>query len=505
MSARIDIAPEQVLAAVDLGSNSFHMLVARLRGTDLHVLDRLREPVRLGAGLDAKSRLRVDAMDAALACLERFGQRVRDLPPGSVRAVGTNTLRVARNAAKFLTRAETALGHPIEVIAGFEEARLIYLGVAESLADAGGRRLVIDIGGGSTELIVGRGREPLLLESLHVGCVSMTQRHFADGKVTRKAMKRAQLAARQQFEPVEVAVRNSGYSTAAGASGTVRAIGAVLGELGLSESDTITAKALGQLEERMCELGDVQHFGRLGFSEDRRAVIAGGFAVLAAAFDALALERLTVAGGALREGLLLDLTGRLLHTDIDVRSRSIAAFRERFRVDAGHAERIRNTAANLLVQVASSWQLREAEVGQLLGWAAELVEIGLIVAHTQYHKHGAYIVERADLAGFSREEQRLLAALVRAHRRKFPVEAFDGLRPPWDRRALRAAVLLRLAVLLHRGRDANPLPELRCMAHAKRVELAFPAGWLDAHPLTVADLEEEAAFLRAADVDLVWR
>jgi exopolyphosphatase/guanosine-5'-triphosphate,3'-diphosphate pyrophosphatase len=498
-------ASEQTLAAVDLGSNSFHLLVARLRGADLHVVDRLREPVRLGAGLDARNRLRTETMDAALACLERLGQRVRELPAGSVRAVGTNTLRVARNAPQFLARAEAALGHRIEVIAGVEEARLIYLGVAESLADGGERRLVIDIGGGSTELIVGQGREPVLLESLHMGCVSMTQRHFADGTVTRKTLKRAQLAARQQLEPVAAAVRRAGYAAAVGASGTIRALGAALAEAGFAPEGVITAKGLRLLEDRLCELGDAREFPRLGFSVDRSQVAAGGFAVLTAVFEALELERLTVAGGALREGLLLDLVGRLRHTEVDVRDRSIAAFSDRFRVDRGHAARVRATALGLLEQAAGSWQLAGPQIAELLGWAADLSEVGLAVAHTQYHKHGAYVVEHADLAGFSREEQRLLAALVRAHRRKLPVEVFEALRAPWDRWALRAAVLLRLAVLLHRARDGKPLPALRCMAHAKHIELAFPIGWLDANPLTAADLEEEASYLHAAEIELAWR
>jgi exopolyphosphatase/guanosine-5'-triphosphate,3'-diphosphate pyrophosphatase len=493
---------DQTLAAVDLGSNSFHLLVARLRGTDLHILDRLREPVRLGAGLDAGNRLRPDAIDAALTCLERFGQRVRDVPQGSVRAVGTNTLRVARNGPQFIARAEAALGHPIEVIAGVEEARLIHLGVAHSLAEGAGRRLVVDIGGGSTELIVGEGRAPVLLESLHMGCVSLTGRYFPDGRVSRKALRRAALAARQQLEPVEMAIRRSGFAEAVGASGTIRAIAAVLHTQGLGDGASITSKGLRALIERVGEADDTAGLLRLGFHPDRAPVLPGGLAVLDAVFDALRLERMSVASGALREGLLLDLVGRLHATDADVRAASIAAFRGRFRVESAQAARVRATALDLLAQAAPGWQLQDGRIQALLGWAAELTEVGLVVAHTQYHKHGAYILEHADLAGFSREEQRVLAALVRAHRRKFPVEVFDGLRLPWDRWALRAAVLLRLAVLLHRSRDEAPLPELRCTAHGKRIELVFPAGWLDEHPLTVADLEEEAAFLRAAAIQL---
>lgn len=501
----LPVAEEQTLAAIDLGSNSFHLLVARVRGQDLHVLDRLRESVRLGAGLDAKRRLRADTMDAALACLERFGQRVRDLPQGSVRAVGTNTLRVARNAAQFLARAELALGHPIEIVAGVEEARLIYLGVAHSLAEDTGRRLVIDIGGGSTEFIVGEGRVPALLESLHMGCVSLTGEHFADGKITRKAMRRAELAARQQLEPVEAAIRRSGYGETVGASGTIRAVAAVLRGAAQGEDQVITPRALRQLAEQVETVGEIAQLTRLGFSADRAAVLPGGLAVLLASFDALGIQRMSVAGGALREGLLLDLVGRLGHAPTDVRAASVAAFGERFRVDSAQVARVRATAGDLLAQVATDWQLQDQRTGAMLDWAAGLCEVGLAVAHTQYHKHGAYIVENADLAGFSREEQRVLAALVRAHRRKFPAEVFAGLRVPWDRWALRLAVLLRIAILLHRPREGGVPPELRCTAQGRRIDLRFPSGWLEAHPLTAADLEEEAGFLRGADLELDWR
>lgn len=485
---------EQTVAAVDLGSNSFHMVVAQVAEGELRIVDRLRETVRLGAGLDRDKRLTEAAATAALDCLQRFGDRVRDLPPGSVRAVGTNTLRQARNSAAFLRRAAVALGHRIEVISGFEEARLIHLGVASGLAgDA--QRLVVDVGGGSTELIVGRGLEPLRMESLHMGCVSMSLAHFAEGKVGRKSWRRAVLAARQELEPHEASYRRLGWSEAVGASGSVRAVGDVARAAGWSNG-AITRDVLARVEARLLEAGEVAKADLPGLSEDRRPVFAGGTAILAGLFESLGLDRLQVASGALREGLLFDLVGRMGASD--ARAATVRGLLARHGVDAVHAERVAASARALLAQVVEPWGLQAPPHGQLLGWAAMLHEVGISVAHSQYQKHGAYLLEHGDLAGFSRDEQSILAALVRVHRRKFPKDAFERLPSPWDRKARRLAVVLRAAVLLNRSRSAEPPAQPRAEAFAESFRLSFPAGTLDQHPLLRADLEEEAAYLAAA-------
>ncbi|HWP94540.1 MAG TPA: exopolyphosphatase [Gammaproteobacteria bacterium] len=487
------------LAAVDLGSNSFHLVVARTTGGEPHIIDRLKETVRLAAGLTADKRLTPEAMERALACLARFGERVRHLPPGAVRAVGTSTLRLARNARVFLRRAEQALGHPIQVISGYEEARLIHLGVTHSLPPAAGRRVVIDIGGGSTELILAEGETPELLESLHVGCVSLTQSCFADGLLGRGALRRAVLAARQQFEPVAAAFRARGWQEAVGASGSVRAVFDVAREAGWI-GDVLTPEALEKVAAALVAAGRIDRLALPGLGADRAPVFAGGFAVLQAACEALGIERLIVAGGALREGVLYDLFGRLQHDD--ARERAVIALRERFNVDPAQAQRVARTVTELLAQVAASWQLDDPEAARLLGWAAQLHELGLAVSHSQYHKHGAYLLQHADLAGFAREEQALLATLVRAHRRKFPREAFEALPAAWESRARRLALLLRIAVLLHRARRDEPPPPVRCTAAGRSMQLVFPPGWLAARPLTRADLEQEAEYWRAADCRL---
>lgn len=499
MQRNLETLDRHSVAAVDLGSNSFHMIVARARAGDVMVLDRLREMVQLAAGLDSARRLSREAQLRALECLRRFGQRVMYMAPERVRAVGTNTFRHAHDAQDFLIQAEAALGHPIETISGIEEARLIYQGVVHGLANPVGRKLVVDIGGGSTELIAGESFDAVRMESLYLGCVSMSRTYFGDGKVTSERWKRAELAAHQEFESVQTLYQNFAWEEALGASGTVRAIQAVVRNAGWSR-DGITPEALRRLRDAVIKTGTASKLRFNGLRRARRGVFPGGLVVLMAAFDALGIEQLRSADGALREGLLYDLLGRI--RDEDVRSQTVDSLSERYHVDRPQAERIRTTALDFLDQTARSWELDSREARLLLSWAAQLHEIGLDIAHAHYHKHGEYIIAHSDLLGFSREEQKLLATLVLAHRRKFPVSVFKALPAHQRPSAERLAILLRLAALLRRSRVSIPLPEPRLRAHEKRVTLEFPAGWLRRHPLTGADLDEETAYLRSSGYKL---
>lgn len=490
----------QTVAAVDLGSNSFHLIVARVRPGELMVLDRLKEMVRLAGGLRADRTLDPEVQEHALACLTRFGQRLQGLPADRVRVVGTNTLRSARNAGAFLERAEAALGHPVEIVSGMEEARLIYLGVAHSLAvDPTDRRLVVDIGGGSTELIVGDGYTPRRMESLYTGCVSLTREHFPDGGITAARFRRAYLAACQELEPWGEAFRTLGWDEAVGASGTIRAAAKVLDAAGWGE-DGITRDGLERVRDALIRAGHADRLDLKGLGANRAPVFASGVAILLAAFEMLGIERMGAAEGALREGVLHDLMGRIRHED--VRETSVAALGERYHVDPAQAERVAATATHLLERAAPGWELDPAWAGPYLRWAAGLHEIGLDIAHGGYHKHGAYVAANADLLGFTREEQDLLAALIRAHRRKFPGGPFKALPDRWVRPARQLAVLLRLAAVLHRNRRPLPLPELEADAREGTLRLRFPGGWLEEHPLTRADLEQEAEFLAAAGFTL---
>lgn len=488
-----------VIAAVDLGSNSFHMVVARHSHGQLAILDRLREMVRLAAGLDDQGRIDKTVAARALECLERFGQRLRDMQAESVRVVGTNTLRKAHRKQSFLERAREALGHPIEIISGIEEARLIYVGVANTMPNEPGRRLVVDIGGGSTELIIGEQFNALKLESLHMGCVSMSLEHFRDGKLSEKRFRRARVAARLQLEPIRAAFRSQGWERAVGSSGTIRVIAELIRHFD-SNATAVTATGLEQLIHETIEAGSVAQIRLPEVTAERAPVFPGGLAILAELFDALEISQMRVADGALREGLLYDMIGRF--KDEDARVRTVRAMQQRYHVDEDQAQRIEATALSLLRQVAPAWGLTEPDTETLLGWAAQLHEIGLDVSHSQYQKHGAYLLEHADMPGFPREEQRLLAYLVGRHRRKIPPADTAELIPPWDRKAEYLMLVLRLAVLLHRGRSSVQLPEIKLIARGRALTVEFPRGWLKDHPLTVADLMQEVEYWKAAGLRL---
>jgi exopolyphosphatase/guanosine-5'-triphosphate,3'-diphosphate pyrophosphatase len=487
------------MAAVDLGSNSFHMVVARNQHGEPSIIDRLREMVRLASGLDAEGSLDDASQERALACLRRFGQRLRDMQAHQVRVVGTNTLRRARNADAFLAKAEEALGHPVEVISGIEEARLIYLGVSHHTDSTDGANLVIDIGGGSTELIIGEGYEPQHLESLYVGCVGVSRAHFDDGKLSAKRFERARLAVRLELRPVVAAFRRRGWKRAIGSSGTVRAARDVAQELRLCDAG-VTLTAVEAIIAELIRARRVEELALPGLGAERAPVFAGGMAILSEVMSSLRVERLDISGGALREGLLYDMLGRL--HDEDARERSIRGMQRRYHVDLEQAARVEATAVALLEQVAGDWQLTEQRFRQLLVWAARLHEVGLDIAHARYHHHGGYLIANADLPGFVRLEQRLVATLVTLHRRKLDDPFVDDLPNPWRAPLFKLVVLLRLATLLNRSRSPSDLPSIGLAPGTDSLELKFPAAWLDDNPLTAADLAQETAWLRARGFEL---
>ena len=484
----------EVVAAVDLGSNSFHMIVCSLKDGKLQIQDRIREMVRLASGLDKNLNLDRETQNRALACLERFGQCVRNFPPGSVRAVGTNTLRTAKNAQEFLTQAERALNHPIEIIAGIEEARLIYLGVAYSLGGNGGTRMVMDIGGGSTEYILGSGDVPHEKESLHMGCVTLSNLFFKGGKLSKNAFGQAVLFAEQQLEPFQQTFRRDKWNKAIGASGSLRAIDKVL-KLKNWSNNGITLEGLEQLLTHMCQCSHVNELKLPDLNPDRLPVFPGGVAIVYATFKSLGIEQMTVSDGALREGLIQDLLGRIC--DHDIRSATVDNWAERFHTDKKQAARIKQTIAFMLPQLSSEdSRIHNDTLTQYLNWAADLHEIGRDIAHSGYHKHSAYIIENGDLAGFSRQDQQLLAAIVRTHRKKFVRSLFNDLPTPWNELAPYLSVILRLAVLPRRHPYEGDLPKFTISIEKSKIRLKFPKNWLDEFPLTQADLFQEAEYLK---------
>ncbi|MBU1364806.1 MAG: exopolyphosphatase [Gammaproteobacteria bacterium] len=477
----------ETVAAVDLGSNSFRLQVGRVVDNQIYTLDSMKEPVRLASGLMPDKRLDVAAQGRALDALRRFGERLGGLDRGAVRAVATNTLRIAKNAFDFLPQAEEALGFPIEVIAGREEARLIYIGASHSLPSAAHKRLVIDIGGGSTEFIIGKRHEPQLMESLYMGCVSYTLRFFPDRRIDRKRLREAQVAAAKEIELIAHDYQRVGWKEAIGSSGSARAIADVLELNGLNPNNESGITRVGL--ERLCTLlvkaGSAEALDLPGVKGDRLPVFPGGVAIMSAIFEELGIERMTYADGALRLGVLYDLLGRFHHHDM--RDSTVAQFRRRYQVEGDQVARVEATALAALTQLYDGAP-GEADI-QFLAWACRLHEIGISVAHNAYHKHGAYILTYADMPGFSKKDQARLAMVVLGHRGKLEkLGAIPALDSAWD-----LIFCLRLAVLLHRTRDDRAIPAWRASRKDNGYNVELPAEWLATNPWTAAAFGEEAS------------
>jgi len=472
------------LGAVDLGSNSFHLAIARVVDDQIYPLDAMKETVRLGSGLTADKNLDSLAQDRAIAALKRFSERLAGMPREAVRVVGTNALRVAKNAKPFLREAQATLGFPIEVISGREEARLIYLGVVHSLPLSQENRLVVDIGGGSTECIIGNKLKPRAMESLYMGCVSYTTRFFPDGKIEKKAFKQAQFAAREQVQTIATRFEKTGWKEAVGSSGTARSIAEVLVKNGQAPRG-ITAGGLEWLKDQLIAAGDFRKLSLEGLREDRIPVVAGGVAIMSGVFDELGLDEMTVAEGALRDGVLWDLLGRVHHRDI--REVTVEQFVHRYHVDIVQSQRVGALARELLKEL-------DDKAGDLmpladyLVWAAKLHEVGISIAQGAYHKHSAYILANADMPGFSRQEQAWLSNLVLAQRGKLSKmrAAFED-----DPRLAALAFALRLAVIFYRSRRTLELPKMKVARKPKGFRLELDSAWLNENSLAALALDAE--------------
>ena len=473
------------LAAADLGSNSFHLAVGRVVDDQIYPLDSLKETVRLATGLTADKHLDDKAQERAFAALKRFAERLAGMPKEAVRVVGTNALRVAKNSAPFLRRAEDILGFPIEVIPGREEARLIYLGVVHSLPLAPHNRLVVDIGGGSTEFIIGHKLKAKEMESLYMGCVSYTARYFGDGRIEKRSLKRAELAAREQVQTLAARFERTGWKEAVGSSGTARSIAEILEKNNLADGG-ITSGGLAWLREQLLSAGELRKVSIEGLREDRIPVVTGGVAIMSAVFDELGIEEMTVASGALRDGVLWDLLGRVHHRDI--REVTVEQFARRYHVDSAQVHRVEALARKLRADLGNDDVEGLVAWDDFLVWAARLHEIGMSIAQGAYHKHSAYILANADMPGFSRQEQAWLSNIVLAQRGKLAKmrAAFED-----DPRLAAQALCLRIAVIFHRSRRTLHLPKLRLEREGAGYRLEVDARWLEDHTLVALALEAE--------------
>src|SRR5258707_15297217 len=469
------MARQDTLAAVDLGSNSFHLEIGRVVDRQIYPLDAVREVVRLGGGLTAEKRIDRGTQAVALEALAKFAERLRGFPRQGVRAVGTNALRIAKNSSQCLREARSVLGFPIEVISGREEARLIYLGVAHSLPASQQRRLVVDVGGGSTEFIIGTGLEPQLTESLYMGCLSFSLKYFPEGKVDKSGMKAAVLGARQELAGIVHAYRAAGWDEAVGSSGTARSLENILRENGFAD-EGLTREGLERLRAALIKHEKADPDKIAGLRPNRAPVLPGGLATMNAGLDELGIEAMKVSEGALRHGVLYDLLGRVQHRDM--REATVAQFMRRYHIDAAQAERIRALALKIFDSIHPDKEEHEAD-RLLLDWAARLAETGLSVAHAQYHKHSAYILSNADMPGFSRMEQARLARIVLAHRGKLSKVQDAGLEgADW-----KLVFARRTPSLILGSRTDLRLPFLRVAADTGGFALDLPQSWLHEKPL----------------------
>ena len=494
----VSIQHAETYAAVDLGSNSFHLLVARRDHGELRVIDRIKETVRLGGGLDHDGHLEAETRDRALACLGRFEQRLRGLPADNIRAVGTQTFRRMKNANAFLVVAETALNCGIDIIGGREEARLIYLGVSQGVSGHDEQRLVIDIGGGSTEIVIGKGPEPIELESIQYGCVSLTRRFFPDGKLTERRWRKAIDTVMAELQELRLRYLATGWETAIGSSGTVLAITDICQQLGWVEKD-LDAISVRRLRDRLLASGTIANVHLPGLSEDRHPVLAGGLVMLAACFNIFELRTMKASAFALREGMLHDLFGRL--DERDPRDKTVQGFCLRHDVDLEQVARVKATALRAARNIGQQVFLQPIHL-KLLAWAADLHEVGLAVSHSHYQEHSGYLVQNSDMPGFTQQEQLFIATLVR-HQRRPIAQGFGRALPVRLHDPLRFVLLcLRLACVLCRTRDDRAIPEFSLAASDRALVITLPELWQQSHPLTMADLREEIIQLHPTGLKL---
>ncbi|CAI0906845.1 Guanosine-5'-triphosphate,3'-diphosphate pyrophosphatase [Serratia entomophila] len=481
------LSSSTLYAAIDLGSNSFHMLVVREVAGSIQTLARIKRKVRLAAGLDRNNHLSHEAMQRGWQCLKLFSERLQDIPREQIRVVATATLRLACNADEFLHTAQQILGCPVQVISGEEEARLIYHGVAHTTGGPD-RRLVVDIGGGSTELVTGTGAQASQLYSLSMGCVTWLERFFSDRNLGQENFERAEQAARDMVRPIAPQLRQHGWQICVGASGTVQALQEIMVAQGMDER--ITLSKLRQLKQRAIQCGKLEELEIEGLTLERALVFPSGLSILLAIFQELGIESMMLAGGALREGLVYGM----LHLPVeqDIRNRTIRNLQRRYLLDTEQAERVSQLAANFSQQVSNEWQL-DARCRELLHSACLIHELGLSVDFKQAPQHAAYLIRHLDLPGFTPAQKKLLATLLQnqSNTIDLPLLSQQNALPP--RIAQRLCRILRLAIIFASRRRDDTLPAVRLRASQDdELTVILPPGWLEQHPLRAEALEQES-------------
>lgn len=495
--AAIQSPHQDIYAVIDLGSNSFHMLMVKVVGGSVQVIGRVKRKVRLAAGLNENLVLSRKAMKRGWECLALFAERLQDIPPQNIRIVGTATLRLAKNVKTFLKEAELILGQQVTVISGEDEARIIYLGVAHT-SNSDSNRLVIDIGGASTEVVIGAGFTPILLASLNMGCVTYLERFFSDDQLSEDNFNRAIAAAEQEALTIAAAYQAAGWQLAVGASGTVQAMQEILVAQGKDE--VITLNRLEDIMQQALACGRMEQLNITGLAQERKQVFPSGLAILIALFRCLNINGMTLSGGALREGVLYSMLPQLQHAD--VRNRTVQSLMVRYFIDQRHAERVAEMAVELANQLQSRWDLNKFEGHSMLRCGALLHELGLLIEYKNHHHHGAYIINHSDLPGFTRAQQQLVMALVHNHRADISRDIIGRQTMTSVLLTVRLTRILRLAVILSMRRRHEVLPQVNIVSKGEALLLKMPDGWLDQHPLMRAELEQEVQYQQLAGWDL---
>ncbi|MFT2089427.1 guanosine-5'-triphosphate,3'-diphosphate pyrophosphatase [Paraglaciecola sp. 2405UD69-4] len=478
--------PEQLYAAVDLGSNSFHMVIVRVSAGSVQIIGKVKQKVRLAAGLDENMQLDQDSLDRGWKCLEMFAERLQDIPLSNIKVVGTATLRLATNADVFVKKAQKILHHKLDVIDGKEEARQIYLGVAYTSANQG-NTLVIDIGGASTEVIVGNDMTPIHLESLNMGCVTFKERYFIGGEITASNFEQAISAAKLELAPVKNDFIHFNWLQCLGASGTPQAITEILVTQGIS--DSIRLDYLYNLQQQCIDCGSLDLLSIEGLTESRRAIFPSGLAILIALFEELSIQEMQISGGALREGLIYGMLDNMQQNDR--RLQTLEQNIEHFHIEANHADRVKNLSINLFKQVQRQLDIGSIDSEAILIAAAMLHEIGLHIDYKQHHLHGAYILSYLPMIGYTKQQQSGVKALVQSHRQGIDLSLFDAYHTDVRHTLLILLRILRLACILSIRRKDKVLAKYKLEVSDEKWVLTFPAGWLKSHPLIDAELANE--------------
>lgn len=489
--------PSPLYAVIDLGSNSFHMLITRQLADSVQIVDKVKRKVRLASGLDNSNHLSKAAIARGLECLSFFAERLQDIPKENVKIVATATVRLAANKDEFLQQANKVLGQNIQLLTGEEEAQYIYQGVAFTSCGPE-NRLVFDIGGASTEIIVGHGTKPLNVVSLNIGCVTFLTQFFPEQKITAKAFEQAIQQATLQIQPYVSNYQQVGWQIVLGGSGTMQALAEML--LFAGKPPIITHDYLFQVRQKLIEQESISAINIEGLTSERAAVFPSGLAILIALFEQFAVDKLQLSSGALREGLLYQMLPK--HKETDIRQHAINSLMERFHVDKQHANTVLTQAVSLYDSVKEEWQLTNTNNLSLLKASCQLHEIGLLIDFKHHQKHNAYIINHSDLPGFDVAEKQLLSCLVQQYKGDINTRTLKQQACCDLEEANKLLAILRLSVILCRRRKDDVLPHYSCYAKGNEVFLCLPDAWLVKHPLIADELLQEADHIAAIALTL---